>query len=98
MVIWHCNKNEDGIGLEDLIDNELFEKSASIKNISKDKGEYFKIGENNFKWPEISHGTFTENNILYNLIIKKCDNFILEKSLGEGYHCQDDAELEKFFN
>ena len=55
-----CNKDEDGIGLEDLIDNEIFEKSACIKKYySFVKGEYFKIGEENFKWPEISHGTFT---------------------------------------
>ena len=91
-----CNKDEDGIGLEHLINYELFEKSACIKQFYAN-GQYYKVGDPEFKWPEISHGTFTKNNILYNLIVKKCDNSLIGKILGDGYHCKGEDEMVNYF-
>ena len=91
-----CNKDEDGIGLENLINYELFEKSACIKTYYVN-GTYYKVGDPNFKWPEISHGTFTENNELYNLIVKKCDNSLIGKILGDGYHCKEEGDIDNYF-
>ena len=92
-----CNKDEDGIGLEKLINYDLFEKSACIKKYSVN-GVYYKVGDPNFKWPEISHGTFTENNILYNLIIRKCDKSLIGEILGDGYHCKEEEEMINYFD
>ena len=92
-----CNKDEDGIGLEKLINYELFEKSACIKKYCVNGGCY-KAGDPNFKWPEIAHGTFTDNNILYNLIIRKCDQSLIGEILGDGYHCKEELDMINYFN
>ena len=60
-----CNKDEDGVGLEDLINYELFDKSACIKTYYNN-GAYYKVGDPNFNWPEISHGPLLK--IMYYII------------------------------
>ena len=79
-----CNKELNTKNLDDLLVQDFFEKSACIRKYynSKEK-RYYPIGDPNFIWPQIEHGTFNENNKLYNIIIQKCENKIIKEMLGE---------------
>ena len=87
----NCDKETNTEGLDDVLTDELLEKSACIKKYySTQDRKYYSIGEPEFVWPNISHGTFNDKNGLYNIMIKKCDNRIIGEILGEGSHCIND--------
>ena len=63
-----CN-NSDAEGINDLISYDSFNKSACIKKSYDSKTKiYYDKGHSNFKYPSISHGSFNDNNIIYNFI------------------------------
>ena len=93
----YCNKEINTEGLDDLITYNYLNKSACIKkyyNFTEEK--YYDIGDPKFVWPEIAHGTFSENNTLYGLYLLKCDNNIINKILGTGYQCKNDSEVDNY--
>ena len=94
-----CNKEINTKGLDDLLVYDFFEKSSCIKKYYSTKEEkYIDIGDPKFVWPEIAHGTFNEENILYNILIQKCNNDTLREILGEGYTCKNENEIDSYFN
>ena len=82
----YCNNESDTKGVSHLITQNYFTKSACIKKyFNKSTQKYYDIGHPNFKWPEISHGTFNPQNKFYSIIIKKCEKNILNEIFGEEY-------------
>ena len=92
-----CDK-EDGDEVKDLLNYTIFEKSACIKKFCNGTTQKcYDKGDPNFVWPEIAHGSFNENNILYNFIIQKCDNTLIKELLGEDAQCKSDEEINQYF-
>ena len=86
----NCNKEMNTEGLDDILTDDLLEKSACItKYYSLSDKRYYSIGDPQFVWPNISHGTFNEKNSLYNIIVRKCDNQFVSNILGEGKYCKN---------
>ena len=87
----NCDKETNTEGLDDLLTDELLEKSACIKKYYRSQERiYYSIGDPQFIWPNISHGTLNDKNGLYNIMVKKCDNRIIGQILGEGSHCNNE--------
>ena len=94
----YCNKEDNTEGLDDLIIYKSFEKSACIKKFyNKSDKHYYDIGNSNFSWPKIAHGTFNESNILYGLNIQRCNNNTIKKLFGNEYVCKSEEEINNFF-
>ena len=94
----YCNNESDTKGVSHLITQNYFTKSACIKKyFNKSTQKYYDIGHPNFKWPEISHGTFNPQNKFYSIIIKKCEKNILNEIFGEEYNCKNENEFEEIF-
>ena len=94
-----CNKQLNTKKLDDILVQDFFEKSACIRKYYNSKErKYYEIGDPKFVWPKIEHGSFNEKNILYNLMIQRCDNNLTKEILGEGYACKNESEINEFFN
>ena len=94
-----CNKQLNTKNLDDLLVQDLFEKSACVrKYYNSTEKRYYEIGDPKFSWPQIGHGTFNEKNKLYNIIIQKCENKIIKEMFGEEYSCKNESEINDFFN
>ena len=85
----NCDKETNTEGLDDILTDDLLEKAACIqKYYNAAEGNYYSIGDPQFIWPNISHGTFNEKNVLYNVMIRPCNNSLIGEILGKGSHCQ----------
>ena len=92
----YCNNESDTKGISHLITQDYFKQSACIKKYFDNSSQkYYDIGEPNFKWPKMAHGTFNPNNKFYSIVIKKCENYILNKVFTEEYNCKNENEIEK---
>jgi len=90
-----CNSIIDIEGLGNVIQYDFFEKSACIrKYFNKEEQKYYNIGDPQFRWPVISHGTFSDNGKIYNIIAEKCEESTLNLILGEGYKCKKTSEFK----
>ena len=90
-----CNSKMDTEGLGNLIQFEFFERSACIRKFfNKEEQKYYNVGDSNFRWPVIAHGTYSKNAKLYNIIVEKCEESILNLILGEGHQCKNTSEFE----
>ena len=77
----------------------MFNKSVCIKKYyNSSKHEYYDIGDPEFSWPIISHGSFNEDYKLYGIYIQKCNNKTIKQVLGNDYKCKNDSEIENYFN
>ena len=86
----YCDKNINIEGLDDLVTYDFFNKSACIKYyFNRDTGDYYEVGDPNFKWPKLAYGSFKDNNEIYGLYIQKCKDNIVDKTLGEGSSCEN---------
>jgi len=94
-----CSKETDAKGIETLVTQHFFTKSACIrKYFDSSSQNYYEIGDKNFRWPTLEHGTFNLKNKLYSLIMYKCDQKILNNILGKEYKCKNDTEIENIIN
>ena len=94
-----CSKENDIKGIENLVTQHFFTKSACIrKYFDSSTQKYYEIGDKNFRWPTLEHGTFNPQNKIYNLILYKCDQKILNNIFGKGHKCKNDEEIEKVIN
>ena len=85
----NCDKETNTERLDDILTDDLLEKAACIqKYYNAAEGKYYSIGDPQFIWPNISHGTFNEKSVLYNVMIRPCDNRLIGNITGEGSHCQ----------
>ena len=96
----YCDKKDNFTkDLNDLITYDFFEKSACIKKYyNHTNKQYFDIGDPEFIWPSIEHGTFNEINKIYGLYIQKCDNKIIKNILGKDFQCKNNTEIENYFD
>ena len=93
-----CNNKTDTEGISHLIEYNFFENSACIKKyFNLNSKKYYDIGDPNFKWPVISHGTFNPKIQFYSIIIERCREDTLNLILGEGQHCKNDKEMKELF-
>jgi len=93
-----CNNKTDTKGIGHLIDYNFFENSACIKKyFNSNNKQYYDIGDPNFKWPVISHGTLNPKIQFYSIIIERCREDTLNLILGEGQHCKSDKEMKDLF-
>jgi len=92
-----CNNN-DAEGINHLIPYDFYNKSACIKKYYDSKTKkYYDKGDPIFKYPSISHGSFKDNNIIYNLYVLKCDDNMIGDILGEGFKCKTTEETNEYF-
>ena len=91
-----CNKDIDIKGIENLVTQDFFTKSACIrKYFDSSTQNYYEIGDKNFRWPTVAHGTINPNKKSYCLILTKCEQNILNNMLDKGYTCKNDEEIEE---
>ena len=91
-------KGDDIEGINYLINDKFFEKSACIKKYfdSKEK-KYYNKGDSKFKWPVMAHGSNNPNNKFYSIYMGKCREDKLNLILGEGHYCKNDSEMDAYF-
>ena len=86
----YCNNENDIKGIEDIVTNKFLTNSACIrKYYDKETGNYYDTNHPNFKWPSVAHGTFHPDNKLYSIIIKSCEESILEILFDDKITCKD---------
>ena len=82
-----CNLDSDIKGIEDLIDHDVYDNAACIREYyDKAKKRYFKTGEQGFRWPTIEKGCSNPARTFYGIIVQRCDkvpNSLLRDYLGE---------------
>jgi len=69
----YCDNETDTEGISHLITYDFFGKTACIKkfyNIIDHK--YYDKNDPNFQWPELGHGSFHQNNSVYNIVVERC--------------------------
>ena len=85
--------------IKDLKSFDFFDSSACIsKFFNHREQKYYNVGEPGFRWPKLAHGMTHKNNSFYNIIISKCNEETLNLTFGEGMKCDDDSEIDNFFN
>jgi len=94
-----CNKDNSIMGIEKLVTQQFFTKSACIrKYFDSSTQNYYEVGDKNFRWPIVAHGTVNPNKKSYCLIMIKCEQNILNNILDKGYTCKNDEEIVKVIN
>ena len=89
-----CNSDSDIKGIEDKVTNKFLTNSACIrKYYDKETKQYYDTTDPNFKWPSLAHGTFHPENKLYSIIIKSCEQNILDILFNGKYTCKDLDEI-----
>ena len=92
-----CNKETDIKGINDIVTQNYFSKSACIrKYFNSTEQKYYNTNDTNFKWPKMAHGIFNPNNKFYNIILIKCQIEILNIVFGDTYKCKNIEEIIKF--
>ena len=94
----YCDNETDTEGISHLITYDFFGKTACIKkfyNIIDHK--YYDKNDPNFQWPELGHGLFHKNNVIYNIIVERCQENTIKYILGEGVHCRSDAQMVEYY-
>ena len=92
-----CINGDDNKGINDLISHTYFEKSACIKKFfDVNKQKYFNIGEPEFRWPVMAHGTNNANSKYYAIILERCKEETINLILGgENNNCTTDEKIEE---
>ena len=94
-----CNKEIDIKGIENLVTQHFFSTSACIrKYYDSSSHKYYEVGDKNFRWPKIAHGTFNPQQQFYCIILIKCEQNILNNIFGNGLICKSDEEIENVAN
>ena len=93
-----CDNKTDTEGVSHLIKYDFFGKCACIKKYYDTKTKaYYSVGDPNFVWPKIGHGTFHENSTLYSIMVDSCSEETIGEILGNKYHCRTGAEIGQFY-
>ena len=59
---------------------------------------YYSVGDPNFVWPKIGHGTFHENSTMYSIFVDSCSEETIGEILGNRYQCRTGAEIGQFYS
>jgi len=93
-----CKNGVDNGGERDILSSHsYFEKSACIKKyFDMDKQKYFDIGEPEFRWPVMAHGTYNAKSKFYAIILERCKEETINIILGgENNHCTTNKQLKE---
>ena len=93
-----CKNGVDNGGIKDMLNSySYFEKSACIKKyFDVDKQKYFDIGEPEFRWPAMAHGTYNNKSQYYGIVLERCKEETINLILGgENNHCTSDEQLKE---
>ena len=98
-----CNISTDTKGIGYLIntkDFKRFENFACIKKFYDSKiGKYYQIGDDYFRWPNISFGLANPKGTFYSILIDKCSQNTLDEIFGEGkYICKNNEQIKSMIN
>ena len=82
-----------------LLDKEELKNSMCIKKFynASDK-KYYDIGNQEFRYPSINHGTAHPEGNGYSLVLEKCEEETLKLILGKNDKCKDESNMEYLFN
>ena len=91
-----CINGVDNKGINGLVSQSYFEKSACIKKFfDVNKQKYFNKDEPEFRWPVMAHGTYNANSKHYAIVIERCKEETINLILGgENNHCISDERLD----
>ena len=91
-----CKNDVDG-EKDMLSSHSYFEKSACIKKyFDMDKQKYFDIGEPEFRWPVMAHGTYNAKSKFYSIVLERCKEETINLILGgENNHCTNDEQFKE---
>ena len=91
----YCNNDKDIEGLNNINNHNYLAKSACIrKYYDKNTKQYYDTDNPNFIWPNLSHGTFHPKNIYYSLIIKSCEQKIINILFSEeNINCKNEQNF-----
>ena len=93
-----CNNSSDLGEIAKLITYDFFQKCACIKKYyDHHAGKYYDIGNPNFKWPEIGHGTANDENLMYNIYLQSCNENNIGEVIGNDSQCKNVTEINKYF-
>lgn len=92
-----CDSDIDSKEFENVIDKEVFGKSACLKKFYNDETlQYYDINDKNFEWPVISHGASNPNFTFYGVIIQRCQNTTFRlKHFGK---CSSEEEINNYLS
>ena len=99
---WVFDECREGIDNKD-INKDLFLNIANFTNsacirfyYNINKKQYFSLGDEEFKWPFLEHGSSRKDNIFLKTQIEKCRNdSIITKALGE---CSSEESIEEYIS
>ena len=90
-----CNSESDIKDVEDIATHKFLTKSACIKKYyNLETKKYYDTTDANFKWPSLYHGTFHPENKFYSIIIKSCEQYILDILFKGELNCKDINEFD----
>ena len=93
-----CDNVTDIKGIEHIIDKDFFVHSACIRKFyNYTEKKYYNTDDPNFYWPVLAHGTFSSEQLLYNIFIDKCQDDSLKEIEGEELVCDSDAQIAEYF-
>ena len=93
-----CNNSSDLGEIAKLITYDFFQKCACIKKYyDHNAGKYYDIGNPNFKWPEIGHGSSNDENMMYNIYLQNCNENNIGEIIGNDSQCKNITEINKYF-
>jgi len=94
-----CDNKTDTKGISHLIKYDYFGKCACIKKYYDiNTKAYYSVGDPNFVWPKIGHGTFHENSTMYSIFVDSCSEETIGEILGNRYQCRTGAEIGQFYS
>ena len=93
-----CDNVTEIKGIEHIIDKDFFVHSACIRKFyNYTEKKYYNTDDPNFYWPVLAHGTFSSEQLLYNIFIDKCQDDSLKEIKGEELVCDSDAQIAEYF-
>ena len=94
-----CRKDIDDKDIEpSLLENvDNFTNSVCIRYYYNSKTrQYFPLGDKEFIWPHLEHGTARRNNVYLTTIVQKCtNNSVINKIFGD---CPSQKEIDDYIN
>ena len=94
-----CEENKDNIGLEAIPKPDFFKRSACIrKYFNSTTQTYYDIGDKNFKWPKMAHGTYNPKSKFYNIVVERCQENTMKLIFGKEAKCREDSEIDEILN
>ena len=98
-VFDRCRKDIDDKDIEpSILENvDNFTNSVCIRYYYNSKTrQYFPLGDREFVWPHLEHGTARRNNIYLTTIVQKCTNdSVINKIFGA---CPSQEEIDNYVN